>query len=171
VLVHDEQASRKSNRFEVELIAALIQAGVENNALEEGSIAIMTPHRAQRALLEQELARWSDYITIIDTVERLQGGEQTNIIVSATVSDPIAMAQAGEFVLDLQRANVAFSRTKQRLFVVASQVLFDHIPSQVDVYATAKLWKHLRYLCQRCISTQHIGEHRVVHLAPEEQQF
>ncbi len=171
LLVHDEQASRKSNRFEVELIAALIQAGVENNALEEGSIAIMTPHRAQRALLEQELARWSDYITIIDTVERLQGGEQTNIIVSATVSDPIAMAQAGEFVLDLQRANVAFSRTKQRLFVVASQVLFDHIPSQVDVYATAKLWKHLRYLCQRCISTQHIGEHRVVHLAPEEQQF
>jgi superfamily I DNA and/or RNA helicase len=119
-------------------------------------------------LLEQELAEWSDYITLIDTVERLQGGEQTNIIVSATVSDPVAMARAGEFVLDLQRANVAFSRTKQRLFVVASQILFDHIPSRVDVYTTARLWKHLRHLCQRCVDTRQIGKHRVVHLAPDE---
>lgn len=166
LLLHDEQTSRKSNRFEAELIATLIQAGIENDAIEKGSIAIMTPHRAQRALLEQELAEWSDYITLIDTVERLQGGEQTNIIVSATVSDPVAMARAGEFVLDLQRANVAFSRTKQRLFVVASQILFDHIPSQVDVYATARLWKHLRHLCQRHINTQQLGAHRVVHLAP-----
>jgi hypothetical protein len=166
VLVHDEQESRKSNAFEARLIGELVARGVALGAIEEGSVAVVTPHRAQRALLERELAPWSDYITVIDTVERLQGGEQRTIIVSATVSDPVAMARSGEFVLDLQRANVAFSRTKERLLVVASEVLFEHIPAEVEVYATARLWKHLRHLCGERVCGFDLDGHGVQAFTP-----
>ena len=69
-------------------------------------------------------------------------------------------------MLDLQRSNVAFSRTKRRLFVVASQVLFDHIPSEVDVYATARLWKHLRHLCSEVLGEETLGGHHVSVMRP-----
>lgn len=166
LVLHDEQTSRKSNTFEVGLIAKAIEHGVEQGHVQPGTIAIVTPHRAQRALLEQLLEPLSEYITVIDTVERLQGGEQDTIIVSATVSDPVAMSRSGDFVLDLQRSNVAFSRTKRRLIVVASQVLFDHIPSDVQVYRTARLWKHLRHMCDRVVDSGRLDGYVVELLSP-----
>jgi superfamily I DNA and/or RNA helicase len=120
------------------------------------SVALITPHRAQRASLRRELAPWvSDGgaatrelpITMIDTVERLQGGEQETIVFSATASDPVAIAQNVEFILNLKRSNVAFSRPKRRLIVICSRTLLDHIPTDVQHYDAALLWKGLRALC------------------------
>lgn len=164
VLMHDERESRKSNRFEAKLIARLLESGVEGGFVSMSSVAVVTPHRAQRALLEKELEPWADYITVIDTVERLQGGEQEVIIISATVSDPVALAKSGEFVLDLQRSNVAFSRTRQKLFVVAARGLFAHVPTQTEIYESAKLWKHLRRMCTTERSRTSFEDHEVIHM-------
>lgn len=151
LLLHDEQRSRQMNMLEIALIQQLLDAGVRTGELKPSSVAVITPHRAQRATLKRELKSWMDsgHITMIDTVERLQGGEQETIVFSGTVSDPVAIAQTAEFILDLKRSNVAFSRPKKRLVVVCSKALLNHIPTDVRHYDAALLWKGLRELCAR----------------------
>ncbi len=158
---HDEQESKQTNRLEVSLIKELFIHGLPQPA---GSVAIITPHRAQRTLLRTELAQWfgeNRPIDLIDTVERLQGGERPTIIVSATVSDPVAITQNAEFILDLNRANVAFSRAKQRLIVIASKRLIEHISGDYSQYQNSILWKGLRLLCQKNIISCTAHNHKI----------
>lgn len=142
--VHDEAASDHQNPVEAAILEAILAAAPP---LLPRSVAVVTPHRAQRALLRERLAAHADAVDLIDTVERLQGGERPIILFSATESDPLAIAQRVEFILDLNRSNVAFSRTQQRLVVVCARTLLDYVPPEVDDYASALLWKHLRHLC------------------------
>jgi len=144
LILHDEMGSRNSNRFEVELAQAVMAS---SSGLPDASVAVMTPHRAQRALLKDALKPWSREIAMVDTIERLQGGECPTILFSATVSDPVAITQNESFILDMNRSNVAFSRTKERLIVLCSRALLDHIPDSVEAYDAAILWKLLRNRC------------------------
>jgi hypothetical protein len=98
---------------------------------------------------------------VIDTVERLQGGERPTVVVSGTVSDPTAVAANAGFVLNLNRANVAFSRVQDRLVVICSRALLDHIPAEVEHYESAALWKALRDLCSEPVGETEVGGHRV----------
>ena len=84
---------------------------------------------------------------MVETVERLQGGERPVVIVSGTASEPNAIAKSAEFLLDLNRSNVAFSRCQERLIVVCSRSLLDHIPADLENYQAALLWKSLRARC------------------------
>ncbi len=70
----------------------------------------------------------------VDTVERLQGGEKPTIIVSGTESDPHSIGAAASFIVNLNRADVAFSRTQERLIVVCADTLLDHIPPELEDY-------------------------------------
>ncbi|WP_439624754.1 AAA domain-containing protein [Gemmata sp.] len=159
--VHDEDGSRRSNAVEVAAIEQLLAAAPP---LPAGSVAVITPHRAQRSLLATRLAAHTGpggAVGVIDTVERLQGGERPTVIVSGTVSDPTAVAANAGFVLNLNRANVAFSRVQDRLVVVCSKALLDHIPAEVEHYESAALWKALRDLCSELVAETEVGGHRV----------
>ena len=159
--VHDEDGSRRSNPVEVAIVEQLLGAAPP---LPAGSVAIITPHRAQRSLLATRLAALSGAgapIGVIDTVERLQGGERPTVVVSATVSDPTAIEASVEFILDLNRANVAFSRVQDRLVVVCSRTLLDHIPAEAEHYQSAILWKALRGLCSELVAESEVCGHRV----------
>lgn len=144
LILHNERAARRSNELEVQIIERILAAA---GSLPTASVAVMTPHRAQRSLLKLRLAPHIGPVDVIDTVERLQGGERPNVIVSATASDPAAISANVEFILNLNRANVAFSRAQRRLIVVCSESLLDHIPPEVEDYDSAVLWKSLRALC------------------------
>ncbi|HTE19329.1 MAG TPA: hypothetical protein VK689_13225 [Armatimonadota bacterium] len=85
----------------------------------------------------------------------------STILVSATCSDPAAIQARAEFLLSLNRANVAFSRAKQRLVVVCAETLLAHIPPELEHYQAALLWKSLRALCSETVAEVPIGEHRV----------
>ena len=159
--VHDEDGSRRSNAVEVTAVEQLLAAAPP---LPAGSVAVITPHRAQRSLLATRLAALTGPggpVGVIDTVERLQGGERPTVIVSGTVSDPTAVAENAGFVLNLNRANVAFSRVQDRLVVVCSRALLDHIPAEVEHYESAALWKALRDLCSEFVAEAEVGGHRV----------
>lgn len=145
LIVHEEANSGQQNPLEAAILGQILDAAP---TLPDRSVALVTPHRAQRALLRERLGD-RPAVDLIDTVERLQGGERPTIIFSATESDPLAIAQRVEFILDLNRSNVAFSRTQQRLIVVCARTLLDYIPPEVEHYAAALLWKHLRELCDR----------------------
>lgn len=146
LVVHDERESRKRNPVEAKIIKMIMQAV---GSIDDDSVAVITPHRAQRTLLKEELAPFEKQVPIIDTVERLQGDQRQTIIISATASDPIAIAASVEFILDLNRSNVAFSRVQNRLIVVCSETLLTHIAPDIENYESAVLWKSLRKICSR----------------------
>ena len=160
LVLHDERASKAHNPFEGDLIRRLLDAD-----LDDDSVALITPHRAQRSYLQ---GRFGDHsaVGLADTVNRLQGGERPSIVVSGTVSDPAAVARRAGFVLGLERANVAFSRPQERLVVVASRALVDHIPADLDHYEAAMLWKNLRAICTRRLAEGSEGGHGFVILTP-----
>jgi len=100
-------------------------------------------------------------VDVIDTVERLQGDERPTIIVSATASDPTAIGTNVEFILNLNRSNVAFSRAQQRLIVVCSESLIGYIAPEVEHYESAMLWKSLRSVCSELVATEPVEDHKV----------
>ncbi|MCA9635107.1 MAG: AAA family ATPase [Myxococcales bacterium] len=163
LVVHDEARSAHHNPTEAAIVDAILGAAGE---LPPASVAVVTPHRAQRALLQERLAARADAVDMIDTVERLQGGERPTILFSATESDPLVIAQRVEFILDLNRSNVAFSRTQERLVVICARSLLDYIPPEVEHYASALLWKHLRELCDQEVARTEVDGARVVIRAP-----
>ncbi|HAX80626.1 MAG TPA: hypothetical protein DCY88_33520 [Cyanobacteria bacterium UBA11372] len=159
LVLHSERLSRLSNPVEVEIIKQILDAGGE---IADGSVAIITPHRAQRTLLKTELAEYyGNTVDVIDTVEKLQGGERQNVIVSATASEPSAISKNVEFILDLNRSNVAFSRVQQRLIVVCSKTLIDYIPAEFEHYEQTMLWKALRSECSELIFNANVNGHTV----------
>ncbi|HEY3420641.1 MAG TPA: AAA domain-containing protein [Methanomassiliicoccales archaeon] len=149
LIVHDESSSRKLNEFEAGLIQDVIASRPGSKKdIEPGSISIITPHRAQKGALKSLLMEdHGDQIKMIDTVERLQGGECETIIVSGTQSDMNAIGDSAEFILNLNRTNVIFSRAKERLIVVCSRNLLDSVPADIDDYRSSWLWKRLRSTC------------------------
>ena len=159
LVLHSERESRRINQLEVKIIKNILDAG---GALADNSTAILTPHRAQRSLLKTELASYyGNSVDVIDTVEKVQGGERLNVIVSATASDPSAIGKNVEFILGLNRSNVAFSRVKERLIVVCSKTLIDYIPTELENYEAAILWKALRSECSKFVFSQNINEHEI----------
>jgi superfamily I DNA and/or RNA helicase len=107
-------------------------------------VGVVVPHRAQKALLRScfpELAASN----AIDTVERFQGGERDVIIVSATASDPDYVLAEASFLLNLNRLNVALSRPRKKLVVVASRAVTKLLISDLAIFEHAIIWKRLYY--------------------------
>jgi len=157
LVVHSERESRKSNPTEVEILTRILAAG---GTQPSDSIGIITPHRAQRAMLNAAVVS-NAAVDVVDTVERLQGGERQTIIVSATASDNTAISKSAEFILDLNRSNVAFSRAQRRLMVICSDALLDHIPAELENYESTLLWKSLREVCSLQIGEDNVSGHTV----------
>jgi superfamily I DNA and/or RNA helicase len=163
LVVHDESGSRKINEFEVRIVRDIIASrpgGVKG--IKPESVSIITPHRAQRGALKTLLTEeYGKQIKMIDTVERLQGGECDTIIVSGTQSDMNAIGESAEFILNLNRTNVIFSRAKERLIVVCSKTLLDSMPADVEDYQSSWLWKRLRSMCDTEVLKLDGYEHKV----------
>jgi hypothetical protein len=132
LVVHDEAESFQSNLVE----AAIVKALVQNSPTE--SVGVITPHNAQKGLLKNML---DDRDVRVDTVERYQGGEADFIILSTTVSDPDYVRTESEFLLNLNRINVAISRMKKKLVIVASRSIFEFMPQDARDYDKALLWR------------------------------
>lgn len=134
-----ETYSQMANPGEATLIAHLLEQTPD--ALEAG---VVTPHNAQRGQLESELAqRGIGGRVTVDTVNRFQGGERPLMLLSGTVSDPEYIAAESEFLLNLNRLTVSASRHERQLVIVAARTLFEHIPSDIETYDEARLWKAL----------------------------
>lgn len=142
LVLHDEHESKKYNPYEVSIIQDILRYKDEKE-----DAAVITPHRAQKSALRRVLGN----MVPVDTVERFQGGQCGTIIVSGTQSDATEISGNAEFILDLNRTNVIFSRAKDRLIVVCSKNLLDSIPSEADEYENSILWKKLRSFCSTTV--------------------
>jgi superfamily I DNA and/or RNA helicase len=150
VIVHDEAQSQDVNLFEAQLIHPLIETLVSQLRLDASNgIGIVVPHRAQRLVLREQLPNLMQQLLIehdgatVDTVERFQGDERDVIIVSATESDPNYLRVSGGFLLDPRRLNVALSRARHKLILIAARTVFQFFANDEEIFQHAQLWKRL----------------------------
>ncbi|MGA3060497.1 MAG: AAA domain-containing protein [Candidatus Bathyarchaeia archaeon] len=134
LIVHDEMESFQSNLVEAKIVDALVR-----NVKAEG-VGVVTPHNAQRGVIKNLLLDGYENVRV-DTVERYQGGESDFIIISSTVSDPDYVRSESDFLLNLNRINVAISRMKKKVVIVASRSIFEFMPQDADDYDKALLWR------------------------------
>lgn len=119
----DEQSESARNEGEAELIVArareLLGAGLSPREL-----AVITPYRAQAALIRDRLQDVSAELEI-DTVDAFQGREKDAILVSLVRSN---QEQQLGFLEDLRRLNVAITRPRKHLFVVGDSATLSSHP-------------------------------------------
>jgi DNA replication ATP-dependent helicase Dna2 len=101
----------RRNTAEAEVVAQLVR----NYAGTSFSIGVVSPFRAQVALIQRLL---QDVAVTINTVERFQGGERDIMILS------LVRAESSDFVFDERRFNVAITRARRKLILVAHPNLF-----------------------------------------------
>ncbi len=134
LIVHEEVESFQSNPVEAKIVEALVRC------VQSDAVGIVTPHNAQRGLMRNLLSDGCQDVRV-DTVERYQGGEGDFIIISSTVSDPDYVRTESDFLLNLNRINVAISRMKKKIVIVASKSIFEFMPQDAKDYDKALLWR------------------------------
>lgn len=137
LIAHDNRAFQQMNPTEADIAEEIVGAIPTSE-----EVGIVTPHNAQKALLRSRCENVENDVTV-DTVERFQGGEKDAILISATVSDPEYLDSESDFILNPNRLNVALSRMKKKLVVIAPESLFEMIPGDKDEYEDAQIWKGL----------------------------
>lgn len=160
-LLHDDDLSSQSNSFEAKIVAALtwclrqtVSAELDGRgAVTHGTpapdqfwgrcIGIVTPHRAQRALVVRELRAIfpgdpPDLIdSAVDTVEKFQGGQRHTIVVTFGVGDADVIMGEEAFLMQLERTNVAISRAMAKCLVIMPMTLAGHVPHDKKALETA----------------------------------
>ncbi|MGW8168396.1 MAG: DEAD/DEAH box helicase [Sulfurovaceae bacterium] len=162
-VTYEDGRSSQANEFEATLVAGTILEAYNNfdssaaNYDEwfwKSGIGVVTPHKAQKvaiAIKLYEVFPKDQHKLIdeaIDTVERFQGGQRKLILVSFGVGDPDIIAQEEEFLLNLNRTNVAISRAESKVIVFISENLIHHLPQDKEIIKTARAIKS--YTHQYC---------------------
>ena len=105
----------RSNFEEAQVVAGLVRSFIGDRGISADSIGVVSPFRAQVVLLRQMLDGTG---VTVDTVERFQGGERDIMILS------FVRSRATGFVFDDRRLNVAITRARRKLVLVAHPELF-----------------------------------------------
>lgn len=178
-LLHDDDLSSQSNSFEAKIVAALtwclrntVSAELDGRGAATHTspapdqfwgqcIGIVTPHRAQRALVVRELRAIfptdpPDLIdSAVDTVEKFQGGQRHTIIVTFGVGDADVIMGEEAFLMQLERTNVAISRAMAKCLVIMPMTLAGHVPHDKKALETAHAIKdYVDEFCNQEIADQ-----------------
>ncbi len=138
----------------------LTNAALDADIFWSKGIGIVTPHRAQQALVTtrlQQVFPTQDPALIrraVDTVERFQGQQRDIMIATFALGDPDAISSEEEFLLSLNRFNVMASRARAKLIVIISRQIVDHLASDIDIIRQSGLLKS--YVEMFCHNSQSI---------------
>jgi hypothetical protein len=171
--VYSEAESAQWNSFEADAVAALVfllygrlgKVLNDRNSTQNGSgafmqaygpepfwqegVGIVTPHRAQEALIISRLQKIFSGADIdaspirgaVDTVERFQGQQRDVMIASYSLGDEDEIRDEDEFLMSLNRFNVMVSRARAKMIVLVSQQVVGHLSADVDVLRQSRLLK------------------------------
>lgn len=173
-LVHDDGVSSQANEVEAGLVAGLsyalrhsvaknLDTGISgkfdaftDDEFFSSGIGIVTPHKAQKALVIRKLtalfpgADPAKIFDAVDTVERFQGGERDTIIISYGVGDTDIIEGEEEFLMQLERTNVAVSRARAKCIMLMPRALAYHLPTDQKVAETSVALKaYLEEFCSQ----------------------
>ena len=136
-------------------------------------IGIVTPHRAQQALIVARLQQLFGPLgapnemirDAVDTVERFQGQQRDVIIASFALGDQDAIKDEDEFLMSLNRFNVMTSRARAKLITLVTQEVVNHLSGELDVLRQSRLLKvFVESFCSnsRPMSLGHIVSNAVI---------
>ena len=143
----DHRQPGTRSREEANAVADVVEDLVRRHGVPTREIAVIAPFRAQvqamrEAIGTKNLPRLEDLVC--DTVERIQGQEREAVVVSLTAGDSEDSRGRGAFHLSENRLNVAISRARTKVVVVASKHTFDAVPEDFDALRTASRCRELR---------------------------
>jgi len=137
----DSSLTHKTNVDEANIVIRLLKkyiqyykkAGVELNS---SHIGVITPYRAQIALIIQKMeeAEISTQVISVDTVERYQGGARDHILLSMCINKTQqlrTMANLSEEGID-RKFNVAITRARESLCIVGNKEILEKNPVYRD---------------------------------------
>ncbi|MCA3757233.1 MAG: AAA family ATPase [Phenylobacterium sp.] len=167
VLLHDGAPAATTNELEADLTVRLTQLLTDRlpHAKEpDGSLAadlwteqlaIISPHRAQNALIRSRLPAALTANSFVETVDRIQGKERDAVLLSYCVADAeFALAEA-EFIFAPERLNVAITRARTKLIVLVSRRLLDAVPPDQEVMDKAEMLREFVFSCTRAGEIAH----------------
>jgi len=139
-------ASRTSSQGEIAVAARLVQA-LADGGIDHPHMAVVTPYRRQARLIRRRLESlsprtcWRD--CLLDTVERMQGQERDVIVLSLSAADPEFIRHQFDFLFDPRRLNVAATRARTKLLILASRTLRDHWHHDSDAQEEVRIFRAL----------------------------
>jgi len=178
-LIHDDPISSQANEIEAGLVAGIAysirhsmareldtgaggtKTGFDDNSFFEYGIGIVTPHKAQKALVVRALMKLfpeadaQKVYEAVDTVERFQGGERQTIIVSFGVGDTDIIEGEEAFLLQMERTNVAVSRAIAKCIVLMPKALAYHLPTNPKAAeASVAIKSYIEEFCNKRAATK-----------------
>jgi DNA replication ATP-dependent helicase Dna2 len=121
-----------------ELLEALVSGGIQH-----GDLAVVVPFRKQARRLRRRLRGDLWRSVVIDTVERMQGQERNVILFSLTTSDLPFLSRIADFYFDPRRLNVAATRARTKLLILASPELLKFTTAYADLTEDAGILQSL----------------------------
>jgi uncharacterized protein len=106
----------------------------EVQRIKQQDIIVVSPYRDQVSLIKRLLKREGLDDIEVGTVNKFQGREAAVVIYSLATSSLSDARRGQEFLLDRNRTNVAVSRARAAVFLVASELLISEI-QQVEMDA------------------------------------
>ncbi|GHC46896.1 DEAD/DEAH box helicase [Roseibacillus persicicus] len=134
---HDDRQSSTRSPEEAERVLELI-LDLLRGGLAPSDIAVVTPFRAQAALIRrslrnrEEFTPWPVEELLADTVERLQGQEREVILVSMAASRDEFIMRLEDFLFEPRRLNVAITRARRKTILLHSKTLLKVAQSLAD---------------------------------------
>jgi hypothetical protein len=178
-IIHDDPISSQANEIEAGLVAGLAYcvrqcmaqelntgSGGDKTAFDDDAffatgIGIVTPHKAQKALVVRSLMKLfpaadpQKVYESVDTVERFQGGERQTIIVSFGVGDTDIIEGEEAFLLQMERTNVAVSRAMAKCIVLMPKALAYHLPGDPKAAeASVAIKSYIEEFCRHKKATE-----------------
>lgn len=117
---HSGKARPEEAETACRIVESLVASGVQSH-----EIGIITPYRAQQALIRNRLKRSGNGFPLltVDTVDRFQGGEREVIILSLCRADEVT-----SFLADRKRLNVSLSRARSKLILLGHGPVLESHP-------------------------------------------
>lgn len=121
------EGSRTVSMEEVTVTCELLNA-LQSCGVDWSHVGVVVPFRRQARMIRRHLGHKLQRVLgprelVIDTVERMQGQEREVIVVSFTASEGGFALKMAEFLLQPQRLNVAATRARTKLILLASPEL------------------------------------------------
>ena len=148
VLARDDHLQPgKRSLEEAGLVADLVVELIQRHGVPASDIAVVAPFRSQVRAIRSALQRTPGDLTaelIVDTVERMQGQEREVVLVSLAVGDPDSLNARAAFFFSVNRLNVAMSRARTKVVVVASSGAFAALPDDPIYLKAANSFRKLQ---------------------------
>lgn len=120
------------NPGEARVVLALVRALVVTGGLDARALGIITPFRSQMQLLQDMLTEQRLPPVECNTIDRCQGRDWECVVLTLVRSNDRDLV--GDLLMDWRRLNVALTRAKRKLIVVADPHTLRRVPTLAQLF-------------------------------------